>query len=656
MEFDLASARPVKDAEFDLSSANSGFDLASAMPVGTGTVQPSTRKQLASQYALTEDPGVVQQFLGGVKASWDKGAMGLKSLFAELTPEDRELLKQGEAFVDETGAASSVGSVVGDVAKYAPMMALPATLPIQMAAGAGLGAAYDTSGDRAGAAIKEGALSGVGLLAGRALPHIAGRGMNIVNRAKEKLGLGTQDRYYGSLDKSREALQKIIGRGEIDDAAAALRGAGDQTSAQSLMGLSDPAAQRVAALDRVMRKEGIQESADPIAAQAYYVNLKAKQDAARELIMNRMAMGGTTEQSNAARNIMRKRLEATQGPIREARLGEARIGGVADDMLKQADELDQQALQFGGTSAKAAQLRKNAQTIGDWGYTPIDVGQVSSRISSVLDDPKLGSSENVSRTLQDIGSQIAEWVKKGGGRIDPDALYMKRKEGVNEAVSKLLAGADPAASKRLTAKVSAELKPYIDDVIEGSGAVGWKEYIGKYATGLEQIDRTALMATLRDLQKNSPKQFMDVIKGNNPKVVSDIMSGKAGIEDAVSSATMDRLKGVAAERARDLRLKEFGKSVEGRTAIKSALNVEGIERYIPNLLNRYVQIANTAMKQGNLKINAAMYQKIDQAMRNPKAFADLIEMLPPEQRSQMIGYISKIKPASGALGAAVGDE
>mgnify|MGYP002335892978 CR=1 FL=1 len=99
-------------------------------------------------------------------------------------------------------------------------------------------------------------------------------------------------------------------------------------------------------------------------------------------------------------------------------------------MLARAAQLEQEALQFGGTSAEAGRLRDIASQITDYGFKPLDVSNVTGRISTVLSDPKLGSSENVSRVLSDVGSRIGEWVKRGGGTIDADALYMIRKEGV----------------------------------------------------------------------------------------------------------------------------------------------------------------------------------------------------------------------------------
>jgi hypothetical protein len=69
------------------------------------------------------EPGLVEQGLGGLKHSWDRAALGLKGLVTDLTPEDKALLEQGESFVNQTGPASTVGQVAGDIGITAPAFA-----------------------------------------------------------------------------------------------------------------------------------------------------------------------------------------------------------------------------------------------------------------------------------------------------------------------------------------------------------------------------------------------------------------------------------------------------------------------------------------------------------------------------------------------------
>lgn len=78
-----------------------------------------------SDYA-GKDPGVFKQFLGGAKHAWDRAAYGLESLFGgeSLKP----LVESGAQFVRETGPASTIGQVAGDIA----MSAAPSVRAVQL--------------------------------------------------------------------------------------------------------------------------------------------------------------------------------------------------------------------------------------------------------------------------------------------------------------------------------------------------------------------------------------------------------------------------------------------------------------------------------------------------------------------------------------------
>lgn len=67
------------------------------------------------------DPGIIEQFAGGAKHGLDRMAYGLKSMFTDLSPEEKQLLEQGKSFVEDTGAASSVGQLGSEMLATAPI-------------------------------------------------------------------------------------------------------------------------------------------------------------------------------------------------------------------------------------------------------------------------------------------------------------------------------------------------------------------------------------------------------------------------------------------------------------------------------------------------------------------------------------------------------
>lgn len=80
------------------------------------------------EYAPAQ-PNVVEQFVGGAKHAWDRAAAGLEAAIpggralsqALSQPDLQQLVQQGGQFVKETGPASTVGQIAGDVAMSAPV-------------------------------------------------------------------------------------------------------------------------------------------------------------------------------------------------------------------------------------------------------------------------------------------------------------------------------------------------------------------------------------------------------------------------------------------------------------------------------------------------------------------------------------------------------
>ena len=138
-------------------------------------------------------PGMGEEFLGGLKSSFDQAAMGLKSALPEsvqragdwvdekvtgkkvMTP---ELIEQGKKFEEGTGAASTVGKFAGELgmgaaatgglgAIGAGVRGLP--LAIEAAGNAGW-SALTSPDDRTGAAIG----GGLGTVGGKLLSETLG--------------------------------------------------------------------------------------------------------------------------------------------------------------------------------------------------------------------------------------------------------------------------------------------------------------------------------------------------------------------------------------------------------------------------------------------------------------------------------------------------
>lgn len=167
--------------------------------------QGAARKADAAAYAGSFAPegdvskmGTLARGLGGAKAAWDRGAYGLKAMIPglELSDEEKQQLRQAEAFTHEAGTAAKVGEFAGDVAMtaapalrgmravQAARAVLPRALgaavanPVSAAAlsGAAVGAATNPL-DRKGGAIGGAVGGAVGEGAGRLLTRTLGGAM-----------------------------------------------------------------------------------------------------------------------------------------------------------------------------------------------------------------------------------------------------------------------------------------------------------------------------------------------------------------------------------------------------------------------------------------------------------------------------------------------
>jgi hypothetical protein len=520
--------------------------------------------------------------------------------------------------------AGGVGAFAGEVGKYAPAMAASGIVAPALISGA-IGAATDTSGNRGTAGATEAALSAVG--------GVIGKGLHAFTKG-------------ASLDKAREALYKIIGENNVPDALSALlRSKGDDlTTAQILQGVGpdNVVGQRAAGMEQLVRsKQGVSRSADPLESEAYWRDIAARQEAVRIGEMARMAGGETAETRLATETAHRRAIENSMGPTRRVVLDQANVGQDINRLTAEAAALRQQAqsaktmVEYAQLNARAKALDQQAAAHSGLGYSPIDTSAITGRVQSILDDPKLGTSVNVQNVLGQVDNIVDEWVRKGGGTIDANALYGIRKTGVNEVVDRLLAGSNPAVSKKIAAQLSGELRPLIDDAIERAGGRGWKDYIEKYGARLEDVDRQRLLGEAMDLYKQGDsKPFLDLVKGESPKVVQDFLAGKRTLADALPDFQMQSLQKIAAEKTRDQTIKNV--PPETVTAIMEQLNVPGFR---VNLLNRWVTLANSAMERGAMKMEKGVYREMEAAMRDPKKMMALLERLPPTERAQAFGVL-----------------
>ncbi len=573
--------------------------------------EDETRRQ---EEILAETPWLQRQAIGA-GAVLSKAGEGVRQLFGGAP--DEELLRAANTAIRQ----APVGAFAGEVMKFAPaMLAGGIAVPAAVAAGIGAAATPGDMRDRLTAGALEGGMTAAGGLLAKGIYNISPSGL---------------------LDRASNQLRQIIGEGNLPAVRSKLsQGGSDLRPTQMVADVPD-AANRLNALESLTRSpQGITASKTPLEAEAYWRATAEAQEAARLAELQKLTGARTAEEALALEAANRRAIEESLGPVRRQTLASANVGQDINRLTAEAAALRQQAQSaetmgnYAALTAKANALEQQAAGLSSLGYAPLDTSVIAGRIESILGSPKTGTSTNVQNVLGQVENQIDEWVKRGGGNIDANALYGIRKQGINEAVDKLLAGTNPAASKKLAASLSAELRPMIDDAIERAGGTGWKDYVKQYGARLEDVDRQRLLAEAMSLYKNNPNAFMNLVKGESPDVVKNIMTGKTALAEALPDFQMGALQKIAGEKARDLKIADVPK--ETFAALQSVLDVPGFRI---NLLNRWFTLANTAIDRGAMKMERGVYQALEGAMRDPKKMLALIDRLPSNERSQAMGML-----------------
>ena len=612
----------------------------------------------------------------------------------------------------ELGAEILATAPVGG-AIAAPLKAIPAAAPLAQAirtggfstgrtvAGAPIAArATDLATRAAGGAITGGAASALinpaeaesGALGGAAVAVVA---PPVVN-ALAKSGGFLRDAFTGRLaDVKAGKISRQVAGDRINAIRAALAAAPeDLTAAQAASGVQRDAWQALG----------------EFASKTDDMTVRLKQQAANDLAqLQRMAEGGNATEARQAyeqsiqrlnqltqdmRNIelgaanqagqtinrlapqMEQRqasmVNALRGgiPVGEARVGQATISPATEAAQQAATAAKGQpgflsagdrAQQWQETSdifadiarqrrAEAGFLERQIGSLEDYGLRPLDAGSIIGAIDSKLSQPGLRASSNVTKVLQAVKDDIANLTAKGGGVIDANDLYTLRKEGINERIMQIMGQTDPKISAKVTRKVLSEVRPLIDDAIEQAGGTGWRDYLKTYSQGMQAIDQKAMAAQAAKLFKDSPQEYVRLVRGNNPDAVEAIFGpGSYDIFKEMGSK-MPTLEKLAANIERGAEMSAAatrGKEVFGEI-------VEDVGRTFPrfpNLLSREAAIGNLTFADLEKRLDKKVVAKLREGMLSGKNALEMLNTLPSAERSKVLRVLTD-RNTWGKTGAA----
>jgi hypothetical protein len=398
-----------------------------------------------------------------------------------------------------------------------------------------------------------------------------GAGLPVVANVVKRLGGKAVDLTRLSKVKAGQIIREALGE-DIEAAQAAFRALSpdDQRLAQQVLVEAGVEPSPFFGLGQIATRE-----MDPDTA----ARILAQQEAARTGRLAEAAGGETATMQRSAAETGRRGVTEATGPTREAALTRANVAGRvvpeaealaeaarqqaaeqsglarrmtfgaerAETRLGQMDDLgdafDPQAVarergvagamtQRGEQAAqKAIGLRETARDMEDVvadlaaeGMQPLTVAPISQSIRAMAAAPGTRASKLQRRALVTAANQL-DALADANGVIDARDLYQFRKSELGDIVNVLLSGRNmpPSGVKEGAAKLMGDIRPMIDDAIEGAGGVGFKDYLTRTRQGFEVINRQELAAKGAQLAKESPDEFTALMRGERPKVVEDIM-------------------------------------------------------------------------------------------------------------------------------------
>ena len=300
--------------------------------------------------------------------------------------------------------------------------------------------------------------------------------------------------------------------------------------------------------------------------------------------------------------------------------------------------------------AEAGFIERQIGSLEDYGLRPLDAGAITSAIDARLSQPGLRASPNVTKVLQAVKDDIANLTQKGGGVIDANDLYTLRKEGINERITQIMGQTDPKVSAKVTRKVLQEVRPLIDDAITTAGGTGWRDYLKTYSQGMQAIDQKAMAAEAAKLFKDSPQEYLRLVRGDNTDAVEAIFGpGSYDIFKEMSSKmpTLEKL----ASRIEDTATMEIAAG-KGKEALAEAIERAG--RTFPrirNTLNPKVTFANLTMDELEGRLGPKVAAKLKSGMVSGKSALEMLNTLPAVERGAVFRMLNN--PATWTKGGAV---
>jgi len=307
-----------------------------------------------------------------------------------------------------------------------------------------------------------------------------GAGIPVLGTVFKKLVGGGVDIFRMTKVKAGKILREALGKDvEAAKAAFASLAPDDQRLAQQVLIDAGIEPSRFFGVGKI-----VADQIDPDATK----RILNAQEAARNARLADISGGADETARRAAANVERRAVNEATGPAREAALSRAPI--LAAPLVNT--------------------LRQQAEAKGV-------------RTSSAR------------RALLKLASQI-EGATDQNGMLDPYDLYTLRKEASDIVEKYVASSAQPSTgSKKRAAGLVIGFKNAVDEAL----GPDFKEYLVQHQRGMQNVNTQELTARGAQLAKESPDEFIALMRGERPKIVEDVYGKGANQFDIAGMALAD---------------------------------------------------------------------------------------------------------------------
>jgi hypothetical protein len=322
---------------------------------------------------------------------------------------------------------------------------------------------------------------------------------------------------------------------------------------------------------------------------------------------------------------------ATQNLATDYMLG--KLAGSADEAAGKAAA---ESLQFGQIARTAEE--KIAHLAAN-GVKPLDASRITGTLRGFATQTGTRADPIQVKVFSKLADQVDDLTARADGILDVNDLYQIRKTGINDAIQDAL-GPNAVGQDKRIASLLGKVRGLIDDAIEDAGGKTWRDYLATHTGGMKQIEQMELAAKAMQLYKDSPKDFIKLVQGNNTKAIEDIFGyGNKDIFMQMGKK-MANLQKVAGEVERDV-IKIPERIAAGRRALE--MKETSIASLIPGFVGFETALGKKFAQIGEGKINQKTMEALIKAAESGKNMNELLAVVPAEDRVKVLKVFRNAK-------------